>query len=106
MGVVGLETAFAVLNTHLVKKDIISLKKLVELMSVNPRTIFGLEQALAVGSAADLTVLDTESCWTVEPEKFLSQGKATPFAAMQLCGESILTMVNGRTVWEKYLIGK
>ena len=83
MGVVGLETAFGVCHTHLVKTGIITLQRLVELMSLNPRRIFGLE---AEGKA-NFSVFDLEKEWTVDSSKFASMGKATPFEGMQLTGK-------------------
>lgn len=102
MGVVGLETAFGVLNTHLVNKGVLSLEKLVEAMSVRPRAIFGLQGgSIGEGQPADLTLLDTQSRWTVEPDKFVSLGHSTPFAGWELCGEAVMTMVDGNIVWQK-----
>ncbi len=101
MGVVGLETAFAVLNTKLVKAGIITLEKLVEMMSVRPREIFGIEGGrIAVGEPADLCLLDTEAEWIVEPEKFISMGRATPFEGWKLQGENLLTILRGEIVYE------
>lgn len=101
MGVVGLETAFAVLNTKLVKTGVITLEKLVEMMSVRPREIFGIEGGtIAVGEPANLCLLDTERKWIVEPEKFVSLGKATPFEGWELQGENLLTILRGEIVYE------
>ncbi len=101
MGVVGLETAFAVLNTKLVKAGIITLEKLVEMMSVRPREIFGIEGGrIAVGEPADLCLLDTEAEWIVEPENFISMGRATPFEGWKLQGENLLTILRGEIVYE------
>ena len=76
MGVVGLETAFAVLNTKLVKTGVISLEKLVEMMSVKPREIFGFDAGeIKEGAPACLALLDIEKEWTVDPEKFVSMGR-------------------------------
>ncbi len=83
MGVVGLETAFGVCYTHLVKTGIISLERLVELMCLNPRRIFGLE----VDGEANFAIFDLDKKWTVEPREFASMGKATPFEGMLLQGK-------------------
>lgn len=101
MGVVGLETSFAASYTHLVKTGILPLERLVELMHGAPMRRFGCGTALAVGQPADLTVFDLNETYTVEPEKFLSMGRATPFAGCQLTGVCRLTMVDGRIVWKE-----
>ena len=101
MGVVGLETAFAVLNTRLVKTGIISLEKLVDMMSVKPREIFGIDGGkIAVGEVANLCLLDADKEWTVDPEKFVTMGRATPFEGWKLQGENLLTIQRGEIVYE------
>ena len=101
MGVVGLETAFAVLNTKLVKTGIIPLEKLIYMMSVRPREIFGLDGGeIKEGEIADLALLDIDKPWTVEPDKFITMGRATPFEEWQLQGENILTVCKGEIVYE------
>ena len=87
MGVVGLETALAAVYTTLVKPGIISLEKLVEIMSINPRRIFGIE-----GDAGKVTVDFTES-FTVDPATFKTMGKATPFEGMELFGKILKTEI-------------
>ena len=99
MGVVGLETAFAALYTHLVRPGILSLPKLLELMHGNPARRFGFGTPLAEGQPADLTVFDLDAKYTVNPEDFQTMGRATPFAGMELYGVCRLTMVNGEIVW-------
>lgn len=102
MGVVGLETAFPVLYTRLVLGGVITLERLVELMSVSPRRFFGMEGgSIEPGQPADLAVLDLESGYSIDPDSFLSMGRATPFAGMRVQGENIMTIVNGRTVYVK-----
>lgn len=101
MGVVGLETAFPVLYTKLVKTGVISLKRLVQMMSVCPREIFGLAGGkIEPGAPADLCLIDPERVFTVEPDKFKSKGRATPFAGMQLQGVNLLTLRRGEIVYE------
>lgn len=101
MGVVGLETAFGVLYTKLVKTGFITLEKLIELMSVNPRKIFGLPGGkIAEGEVADLALLDLDARWTVDPSEFVSMGKATPFDGWQLQGKNVLTICGGNVVYE------
>lgn len=101
MGVVGLETAFAVMNTFFVKKGLLSLERLVELMAVQPAKRFGLSSPLEEGQAADFAVFDLDREWTVDPAHFLSMGRATPFAGCKLTGQCVLTVVGGTPVWEE-----
>ena len=93
MGVVGIETAFSVVYTNFVKTGIITLEKLVELMSINPRERFNLP----VGE--DICVFNLEEEYTVNPEKFLSKGKATPFENQKLSGVCKLTACSGKIVY-------
>ena len=95
MGVVGIETAFPLLYTYLVQTGILSLEKLVELMSINPRTRFGLPQG------QDYSVWDLRKETTVDPADFLSMGKATPFTGWKIRGENQMTIVGGKIVWQK-----
>ena len=95
MGVVGLETSFAAVNTYMVEKGYISFEKLVEVMSINPRKIFGLESGIQIGKPADITIVDPKEKWVVNPEEFISMGKATPFAGKTLTGKVIATIYNG-----------
>lgn len=99
MGIVGLECAFGVLYTHLVEKGLITLEKLIDLMSSNPRRLFGFGGGIAVGEKADLTVLDLEESYTIDPETFLSKGKATPFAGQTVRGRAVMTWVDGKAVY-------
>ena len=101
MGVVGLETSFAVVYTKLVLEGVITLEKAIDVLAEAPRRIFGLGGGLCEGEAADIAVFDLEKKWTVEPQKFLSKGKSTPFEGWQLQGECCLTMVDGKIVYER-----
>ena len=101
MGVVGLETSFAVIYTKLVRQGIISLEKAVDVMAEAPRKIFNLGGGLCEGEAADITVFDLEKEFTVDPSTFLSQGRSTPFEGWHLQGECCLTLVDGRVAYEK-----
>lgn len=101
MGVVGLETAFAALYTHLVKPGILPLERLTALLHDNPKKRFGLGTELEEGQAADLTAFDLEERYTVDPEQFQSMGRATPFAGMELYGVCRLTAAGGRIVWRE-----
>lgn len=101
-GIVGLETAFPVLYTELVKKGIISLEKLIELMAIAPRRIFGIEGGcLKEGQVGDLAVLDLNAEYKIDPETFRSKGRSTPFAGREVRGETVMTFVNGRKVYSR-----
>lgn len=99
MGIVGIETAFPLLYTYLVRRGVITLEKLVELMSVNPRRIFGLEAGLAVGADADIAVMELDAEYEIAPEEFLSMGRATPFEGWRVMGRTAMTIVNGEVVY-------
>ncbi len=101
-GVVGLETCFAAMYTHVVRQGVISLERLLEMLCVNPRKIFALPgpQYIEDGCIADFVIMDLGRKWTVDPEKFLSMGKSTPFTGMELCGETVATYVSGRKVYD------
>ena len=101
MGVVGLETSFAASYTRLVKSGILPLGKLVDLMHGAPMRRFGCGTELAVGQPADLTVFDLNRTCIVDPEQFLSMGRATPFAGTALTGVCKLTMIGGEIVWKE-----
>ena len=100
MGIVGLETAFPILYTHLVKKKIITLEKLAELFSTAPRRRFGLSGAYERG---DATVFALGEKYTINPNGFLTKGRATPFAGCEVFGLCLMTTMEGMTVWEKHL---
>lgn len=100
MGVTGLECSFPVLYTTLVKTGKISLARLVEAMCIAPRRRFRLGGGvLAVGADADIAVFDVSKPYVIEPEKFLSKGKSTPFAGMQVYGKNKLTLYRGAVVY-------
>ncbi len=101
MGVVGLETSFAATNTFMVEKGHISFEKLVELMSINPRKIFGLPYGIKVGEKADITVVNRTEEWTVNPAEFVSMGKFTPFDGVKLHGNVEMTICQGNLVYKK-----
>ncbi len=93
-GIVGLETAFPVMYTHLVKKGIITLDRVVELMCKNPRARFGIPED------GGFSVWDLSAEYTVDPEKFLTMGRATPFAGTRLCGKNLLTVRDGKVIYK------
>lgn len=100
MGIVGLETAFAALNTHLVRKGVISLERLIELMSYNPRRVFRIEGGIEVGDRADIVLLDTEKAWRVDSEKFYSMGKISMFDGRDMVGDIAMTIHRGEVVYK------
>lgn len=102
MGVVGLETAFSAVLTTMVKPGLISLERLVELMAVNARRILRIPGAdgLQAGDNADITILSTEGPRTVDPEKFKTKGRATPYEGMTLQGRVMATICNGTLVFQ------
>jgi len=99
MGVTGIECAFPVLYAGLVKKGVISLEKLVSLMSVSPAEVFGLESGLDIGKNADLSVFSLGETYKIDSESFASMGKSTPFDGTEACGRCFLTLLGGKTVW-------
>lgn len=94
MGVVGLETAFPVLYTELVTKNIITLDRLVELMSFKPKERFGID------TNNDFAVFDISEAYKIDPKDFLSMGRATPFAGREVFGRCLLTVHNEKVVYQ------
>ena len=94
-GIVGIETAFQTMYTHFVKTGIISLERLVELMSINPAKRFGID------NSRDFSVWKLDEEFTVDPERFLSKGRATPFEGEKLFGRCLLTVSNGKTAYKE-----
>ncbi len=94
MGVVGLETAFPVLYTELVSQNILTLDRLVELMSFKPKERFGID------TNNDFAVFDISEAYKIDPEDFLSMGRATPFAGREVFGRCLLTVHNGKVVYK------
>ena len=94
-GIVGIETAFPLLYTYLVKQHIISLEKLIDLMAIAPRKRFGLTLD------RELTVWDLDAESVVNPDTFLSKGRSTPFAGMPVQGECLLTVCHGKPVYRQ-----
>lgn len=94
MGIVGLETAFPVLYTELVMKNIITLDRLVELMSFKPKERFGID------TNNDFAVFDISEAYKIDPKDFLSMGRATPFAGREVFGRCLLTVHNEKVVYK------
>jgi dihydroorotase len=101
-GIVGLETAVPLCLDRLHRAGIVSLPRLVELLSTGPARILKVPGGtLAPGSPADVTLLDLEQVSRVEPRSFLSKGKNTPFAGWELRGRAVRTLLGGKTIWER-----
>lgn len=100
-GIVGLETAFPVLYTRLVKTGVITLERLLELMHKNPSKRFGIGSQIRVGDPADLTVFDLSEQYEIKADDFLSKGKASPFIGDMVFGKCKLTMVGGNIAWQE-----
>ncbi len=98
-GLVGFETALSLAVTHLVKPAIISISKLVEKMSLNPSKILSINKGtLEIGSTADITIIDINEKITVDPGKFQSKSKNSPFGGMELTGSVWGTIVGGKVI--------
>ena len=100
MGIVGLETAFAALNTHLVKRGVISLEHLIQIMSINPRKVFRIEGGLNIGDRADVVLLDTDHQWRVDSNNFYSMGRITMFDGREMTGDVVMTIHRGNVVYD------
>ena len=101
-GIVGLETALAVLVTWLVEPGILTYAQLVDRMACAPARIFNLPGGtLRRGAVADVTVFDPTRAWTVDPKGFRSKGRNTPYAGRTLRGRAICTVVDGRVVYRE-----
>lgn len=95
MGIVGLETAFPVLYTNLVRTGIIPLEKLVSLLSDSPRSIFRLGGSLRPGQPADLAIIDLNQQYMIDSSTFRSKGRSTPFEGLDVTGKVVNTMYHG-----------
>jgi len=101
-GVVGLETAASVVYDRLVARGRLTLERFVALFTAGPAKAFGLPGGtLAPGSPADLTLFDTEARWKVDPDRFVSKGRSTPFSGWELGGAPAATIVAGNVVWQR-----
>ena len=92
-GIVGLETAFPLLYTYLVKENIISLEKLLQLLVTNPRKRFRIPMT------TDFSIWDMRQSYIIDPEEFQSQGKSTPFSGWKVWGKCMATVCDGKLVW-------
>ena len=93
MGVVGIETAFPVVYTHLVKTGLVTLETVLKALTVNPCTRFGIPME-------GYSIWDLNDRYTVDPADFVSKGKASPFTGMEVFGKCMTTVLNGKAVWK------
>ena len=100
MGITGLETSFPIMYTKLVENNIISLEKLVELMSIAPANRFGIKSGITAGKKADLCVFDLDEEYIINSDEFVSMGKATPFEGEKVKGKCVMTICNGQIVYK------
>ncbi len=101
-GIVGLETAASLVHDRLVVPGRLALDRFVALFSAGPAKAFGLPGGtLAAGSPADVTVFDPNARWKVDPLRFVSKGRSTPFADWELSGAPVATIVAGTVVWQR-----
>jgi dihydroorotase len=102
MGAIGLETTLGVMLTTVVHPGIITLTRAVELMSANPARILGVPGgSLSLGRSADITIIDLEKKWVVDPSRFASKGRNTPFTGWRLRGKAYATIVKGNVVMKE-----
>ncbi len=101
-GIVGLETAAALTNTFLVRTGRLTMMQMAEKMSYNPAQILGIDRGvIEEGAPADLTIFNADREWVVDPDKFFSKGRNTPFAGMTLAGKVMATIVDGEIAFEE-----
>lgn len=99
MGVTGIELSLPAVYTYAVRTGLISFSRMIELMAGNPRHIFGIKGGLEPGQRADFTLVDFNTPFTVEPDRLVSMGHATPFAGLELYGKVMATFFNGQSVF-------
>jgi dihydroorotase len=97
-GMLGLETSLGLCWTHLVEKNILTASQLVEKMAVNPARILKIENAIELKAPANLTIFDPQAEWVVDPAKFRSKSRNSPFKGYKLKGRAVMTLVNGRKI--------
>ena len=101
MGIVGIETAFPILYTNLVKTKTITLEKLIELLHDNPCKRFGMDSGIKDGQLANLTVFDLDCSYKIDTKDFLSKGKATPVDGATVFGKCLMTIAKGEIAWQE-----
>lgn len=101
-GIVGLETSFAISYTELVETDLLTPMALVAKMSTNPAKLMGIDKgSLAQGKVGDITIIDVEETYTIDPNEFVSKSKNTPFSGKAVKGKIKYTIVNGKVVFKE-----
>ena len=101
-GIIGLETALPLSFTELVTKGVLTLPQLIEKFTSGPAEILGLENySLAVGNAADITVIDPDMKWTIDKNNFFSKARNTPFDGFEVQGQVVMTVAAGKIVYSK-----
>ena len=100
MGIVGLETSFPLMYRYFVANKIMSLEHLIDLMSNNPRRLFGIDGGIAIGKEANFSIWDLNAIYKVDPEEFLSMGRATPFKDWAVQGRCVSTIYKGKEVYK------
>ena len=107
-GIVGLEIALALYIRALVESGLIGWPRLIEMMTIAPARLCGLDQAprglgtLSPGAPADITVIDPEEAWTIDPTRFAGKSRNTPFAGLAVKGRAIATVVGGRVLMDRH----
>jgi dihydroorotase len=99
MGIVGLETAFPILYTELVKKGVITLERLIDMMSTIPNERFSAGRGEMLGEKGSFTVFSLDSEYEIDPEKFLSKGRNTPFGGRKVFGKCLMTVCDGKIAY-------
>lgn len=101
-GLIGLETTLALVLTYLVKPGLLTMSQAIEKMSILPAKIFKLKAgSLALGSKADITIIDPKKKWTIDSSKFYSKGRNCPFNGWKVQGKAVMTIVKGRIVMKE-----
>lgn len=101
-GLIGLETTLALMLTHFVKPGLLTMSQAIFKMSTLPAKIFGLEAGnMALGSKADITVIDPEKRWEIDVSRFYSKGRNCPFEGWEVQGKAVMTIVGGRIVMKE-----
>jgi dihydroorotase len=102
-GIIGFETLLSLVLNELVDKKVLSFQDAIAKMTVNPAKIFSLEKrgSLAVGSIADITIIDTEYSYEYKKENILSKSKNSPFIGRKFKGGAVMTIVGGKIAWSQ-----
>ena len=100
-GIVGLETALGLVVTQLIEPGILDWPTAIAKMTINPAQVLGIPKGtLAIGADADVTIIDPDARWTVDPARFRSKSTNTPFAGWKLRGRADMVIVGGKVKYE------